>query len=68
MFGCVCYPNMWIFRHKVLADGSLDRYKAGWVLRGFTQHHQRIDFDEIFCQVIKPAIVRAVLSVAHSHD
>ena len=21
-----------------------------------------------FCQVIKPAIVRAVLSVAHSHD
>jgi hypothetical protein len=26
----------WIFRHKLHADGSLDRYKARWVLRGFT--------------------------------
>jgi hypothetical protein len=27
----------WIFRHKLHADGSLDRYKACWVLQGFTQ-------------------------------
>jgi hypothetical protein len=27
----------WIYHHKLLADGSLDRYKARWVLRGFTQ-------------------------------
>ena len=27
----------WVFRHKFLADGTLDRYKARWVLRGFTQ-------------------------------
>lgn len=27
----------WVFRHKFRADGSLDRYKARWVLRGFTQ-------------------------------
>jgi hypothetical protein len=26
----------WIFKHKLKADGSLDRYKARWVLRGFT--------------------------------
>ena len=25
-----------IYRHKLLADGSLDRYKARWVLQGFT--------------------------------
>jgi hypothetical protein len=27
----------WLFRHKLTSDGSLDRYKARWVLRGFTQ-------------------------------
>ena len=27
----------WIFKHKLKADGSLERYKARWVLRGFTQ-------------------------------
>jgi hypothetical protein len=26
----------WIFKHKFLSDGSLERYKARWVLRGFT--------------------------------
>jgi hypothetical protein len=26
----------WVFTHKLRADGSFDRYKACWVLRGFT--------------------------------
>jgi hypothetical protein len=26
----------WVFTHKLRADGSFDRYKARWVLRGFT--------------------------------
>jgi hypothetical protein len=26
----------WIFKHKLKANGSLDRYKARWVLWGFT--------------------------------
>jgi histone deacetylase 1/2 len=26
----------WIFKHKFNADGSFERYKARWVLRGFT--------------------------------
>jgi histone deacetylase 1/2 len=26
----------WVFHHKFKLDGSLDRYKARWVLRGFT--------------------------------
>jgi hypothetical protein len=26
----------WIFQHKFHADGSFDRYKARWVLHGFT--------------------------------
>jgi hypothetical protein len=26
----------WVFTHKLHADGTLDRYKACWVLQGFT--------------------------------
>ena len=55
----------WIFKHKFRADGSLERYKARWVLRGFTQR-PGIDFDETFSPVVKPATVRTVLSLALS--
>jgi hypothetical protein len=57
----------WIFRHKLLADGSLDRYKTRWVLRGFIQRPS-IDYDETFSPVVKPATVRVVLSLALSQD
>lgn len=57
----------WIYKHKFRSDGSLERYKARWVLRGFTQR-PGIDFDETFSVVVKPAIIRIVLSVALSHN
>jgi hypothetical protein len=28
--------SKWLFRHKLTLDGSLDRYKTCWILRGFT--------------------------------
>jgi hypothetical protein len=37
----------WDFKHKFNADGSLGRYKASWVCRGFTQR-PGIDYDETF--------------------
>jgi hypothetical protein len=55
----------WLFRHKLTSDGSLDRYKAHWVLRGFTQH-LGVDYDETFSPVVKFATGRAVLSLALS--
>ena len=48
--------DKWLFCHKLTSDGSLDRYKARWVLRGFTQHLE-VDYDEIFSPVFKFAIV-----------
>jgi hypothetical protein len=55
----------WVFTHKLRANGSLDRYKARWVLRGFTQRPD-VDYDEAFSPVVKSAIVRTVLATALS--
>jgi hypothetical protein len=57
----------WIFKLKLYADGSLERYKACYVLRGFTQR-PRIDFDETFSPVVKPATIRTVLTLALARD
>jgi hypothetical protein len=46
----------WIFKYKFKADGSLERYKARWVVRGFTQCPD-VDFAETFSPVVKPATV-----------
>jgi hypothetical protein len=43
--GVSLVTGKWVFRHKFKSDGSLDRYKACWVLRGFTQR-PGIDYDD----------------------
>uniref|UniRef100_A0A453DCC7 Reverse transcriptase Ty1/copia-type domain-containing protein n=2 Tax=Aegilops tauschii subsp. strangulata TaxID=200361 RepID=A0A453DCC7_AEGTS len=57
----------WLFRHKFKADGSLERYKARWVLRGFSQR-PGVDFDETFSPVVKAATIRVVLTIAATRN
>jgi histone deacetylase 1/2 len=63
--GARVITGKWVFKIKYHSDGTLDRYKARWVVRGF---HQRpgIDFGETFSPVVKPATIRTVLSVVAS--
>jgi hypothetical protein len=57
----------WIFKHKFSSDGSLEWYKARWVLHGFTQQPS-VDYDETFNPALKPTTVYTVLSLAISRS
>lgn len=63
--GANVVTSKWVFKHKLNPDGPLERYNACWVMRGFTQC-AGIDFGETFSPVVKPAMIRIVLTIAAS--
>jgi hypothetical protein len=65
--GANVVTGKWIFKLKLHADGSLERYKVRYVLRGFTQR-PGVNYDETFSLVVKPATVQTVLTLALSRD
>ncbi|XP_019241460.1 PREDICTED: uncharacterized protein LOC109221426 [Nicotiana attenuata] len=55
--------NKWVFRIKVCANGSVERFKARLVAQGFSRQ-PGVDYFETFAPVVKPSTVRLVLSLA----
>jgi hypothetical protein len=55
----------WVLKVKHKADGSIDRYKACLVAKGFKQRLD-LDYDDTFSPVVKPATIRLVWSIAVS--
>ena len=62
MVGCKC-----IYKIKTRSDGSIERYKARLIAKGFTQEYE-IDYEETFALVTRISFVRALLAITAASE
>ena len=55
--------SKWIYKIKHAADGSVEKYKARFVARGFSQK-EGIDYKETFAPVVIYTLIRAIILLA----
>lgn len=57
--------SKWIYKIKHGADGSVEKYKARFVARGFSQKEGE-DYDEIFAPVARYTTIQYIIALAAS--
>ena len=65
--GCRPVSSKWIFKKKLRSDGSIDKYKARLVIRGFDQK-KGIDYCDTYFPVTKIATIRSLITLAAIFD
>jgi hypothetical protein len=55
--------SKWLFKIKHAADGSIKKYKARFVARGFSQK-EGFDYEETFAPVAKYTSIRTIIALA----
>ena len=58
--GCKC-----VYKIKTRSDGTIDRYNARLVAKGFTQEYG-IDYEETFAPVARLSSVRTLITISAS--
>ena len=62
-FGKSAIGCKWVYKIKTQSDGTVDRYKACLVARGFTQEYG-IDYEETFASMARLSFVRTLIAVS----
>jgi hypothetical protein len=57
--------SKWIYKIKHATDGSVEKFKARFVARGFSQK-EGIDYDEIFAPVARYTSIRIIILLLQS--
>ena len=53
----------WVYKVKTDKNGNIAKYKARWVVKGFTQKYG-VDYLETFTNTVKPEVIRILLYLA----
>lgn len=59
--------GMWVFKVKLNDDFTIDRYKARWVAKGFTQRYG-LDYLDTYSPVIRPESIFLLFSIAAQYN
>ena len=65
--GCKPLGYKWIFKRKMKADGSIDKYKARLVVKGFKQT-EGIDYFDTYSPVTRITSIRMIIAIAALYD
>jgi hypothetical protein len=55
--------SRWLYKIKHVADGSIEKFKVRFVVRGFSQK-EGVDYEETFSPVTRYASIQFVISIA----
>ena len=61
--GKLVVTSRWLYKIKHATDGNVEKYKARFVARGFTQK-EGIDYDETFAPDARYTMIRTIISLA----
>ena len=59
--------SKWLFKSKFKANGSIEKYKAILVAKGYSQQ-ESIDYEDTFAPVGKPNTIRVMIALTTKHN
>jgi hypothetical protein len=55
--------SRWLYKTKIVADGSVEKHKARFVAQGFSQI-EGVDYDETFAPVARYTFIKTIIAIA----